>query len=501
MKDCFALVVGSSFSGSLLAWILQSHGRGVVLIDQTQHPRFAIGESTTPTADFLLRYLSDKWGLSELSALASFGSWQDTYPELVCGKKRGFAYYAHPSEKRFTDDRQHSRSLLVAASRDDYQSDTHWLRSSVDEWLFHKALDSGVKGYENTTIESAEFDTGTHRWTVVLNTADGASHRVNCRWIVDASGGSSGLRRHTGAEPDGNWMRTRTGAIYGHFRGVQPFARYAHQQSSDEMPLFDGDDSAQHHVLPNGWLWVLRFVNGVTSVGFVLKESEFPQRMDAVERQRLWIELCRRYPSIDEMLRSSELVSPTGGLCFASRLSRCNSAALGRGWLSLPTSFGFVDPLHSTGIAHALSGVSRVADAFLGPAANSQLLLEAYAIDVRTELEWLDTLVALCYRGLPSFEDFTALACYYFVSAIGFERDVSRNPGEWPRGYMLAKDERLRASAEEAFAVLRDRSHSAQKMADWVRASIEDWNDVGLLDPLFRNRIAHSGLTKPPQQT
>ena len=48
------IVVGSGFSGSLLAWILASQGRSVLLIDRSKHPRFAVGESSTPTADFLL---------------------------------------------------------------------------------------------------------------------------------------------------------------------------------------------------------------------------------------------------------------------------------------------------------------------------------------------------------------------------------------------------------------------------------------------------------------
>ena len=39
----FAVNVGSGFSGSLLAWILQRQGKEVVLIDRGTHPRFAIG--------------------------------------------------------------------------------------------------------------------------------------------------------------------------------------------------------------------------------------------------------------------------------------------------------------------------------------------------------------------------------------------------------------------------------------------------------------------------
>ena len=50
-------IIGSGFSGSLLAWVLASQGRRVIVIDAAKHPRFAIGESSTPIADLLLRAL------------------------------------------------------------------------------------------------------------------------------------------------------------------------------------------------------------------------------------------------------------------------------------------------------------------------------------------------------------------------------------------------------------------------------------------------------------
>ncbi|MEY4567785.1 MAG: hypothetical protein RLY14_2755, partial [Planctomycetota bacterium] len=50
-------ILGSSFSGSLLAWILASQGMRVLLLDRNKHPRFAIGESSTPVADYLVEWI------------------------------------------------------------------------------------------------------------------------------------------------------------------------------------------------------------------------------------------------------------------------------------------------------------------------------------------------------------------------------------------------------------------------------------------------------------
>ena len=47
-------IVGSGFAGSLLAMIARRAGRSVLLLEKGAHPRFAIGESSTPLADFKL---------------------------------------------------------------------------------------------------------------------------------------------------------------------------------------------------------------------------------------------------------------------------------------------------------------------------------------------------------------------------------------------------------------------------------------------------------------
>ena len=47
-------IVGSGFSGSLLAMIARRLGHRVLLLEKGKHPRFAIGESSTPLANLLL---------------------------------------------------------------------------------------------------------------------------------------------------------------------------------------------------------------------------------------------------------------------------------------------------------------------------------------------------------------------------------------------------------------------------------------------------------------
>ena len=47
-------IIGSGFAGSLLARLLALSGRDVVLLERDDHPRFALGESSTPLGNLAL---------------------------------------------------------------------------------------------------------------------------------------------------------------------------------------------------------------------------------------------------------------------------------------------------------------------------------------------------------------------------------------------------------------------------------------------------------------
>ncbi|MEX0994056.1 MAG: FAD-dependent oxidoreductase, partial [Balneolaceae bacterium] len=94
-------IIGAGFAGSLAALCLNNAGFRVQLIEKDRHPRFAIGESSTPIADMILRKLSDEYSLPWLKNFSRYGSWQKQYPEVTCGIKRGFSYYRHERNQPF----------------------------------------------------------------------------------------------------------------------------------------------------------------------------------------------------------------------------------------------------------------------------------------------------------------------------------------------------------------------------------------------------------------
>ncbi len=161
--DCDVIVLGSGFGGSLTALLLSRIGLRPVLIDRGRHPRFAIGESSTPVADLVLSDLCERYDLPRLKPLAKYGTWQRTYPELRCGLKRGFSYFRHEHGKTFEPAPAHANELLVAASSDDQHSDTHWHRADVDAFFASEVRREGLSFFEGV---EATVERVSHGWRV-----------------------------------------------------------------------------------------------------------------------------------------------------------------------------------------------------------------------------------------------------------------------------------------------------------------------------------------------
>ena len=74
--DVDVAVIGAGFGGSLTALLLQRVGLKPALIERGSHPRFALGESSTPLADFVLTQLAERYDLPRIKPLANYGAWQ-----------------------------------------------------------------------------------------------------------------------------------------------------------------------------------------------------------------------------------------------------------------------------------------------------------------------------------------------------------------------------------------------------------------------------------------
>src|SRR5437763_11564283 len=153
-------IVGSGFSGSLLAMMAKRLGRSVILLERGTHPRFAIGESSTPLANLLLEELGRRYELPRLLPLCKWGTWQSAYPGLGCGLKRGFTFYHHTFGERWVETPDRRNELLVAASPHDRIADTHWYRPDLDHFLIREAQSQGVEYVDRIKLETPKTSPG-----------------------------------------------------------------------------------------------------------------------------------------------------------------------------------------------------------------------------------------------------------------------------------------------------------------------------------------------------
>src|SRR5579884_3571595 len=124
-ERCEVAIIGSGFAGSLMARVLAVLGFHVVLLERGTHPRFAIGESTTPLANLSLERLARRYDMPDCRQLAAHGRWIESYPQLRRGLKRGFTFYRHHPGVSADAVRLAKERLLVAASPHAGVSDTH----------------------------------------------------------------------------------------------------------------------------------------------------------------------------------------------------------------------------------------------------------------------------------------------------------------------------------------------------------------------------------------
>lgn len=492
------IVLGSGFAGSLLATILSREGMSVATIDKARHPRFTIGESSTPAADLLLHDLATRHGLAELLPLTRFGSWRATCPQIACGCKRGFSYFWHGSGNDFRPTAEHDCELLVAASRSRDVADTQWYRPDVDEFLASVARRYGVATLEEAVVTGIEH-LKANRWSITLEQSRRTRH-LEADFIVDASGAAGALIGRLGIPDATDRLKTRSWSVYGHFDGVRPLAEWLADRDAASVDYpYPAEDSAVHHLFDNGWLWQLRFENRRTSLGFVF--AGLPPATRTADAAELWASSVAKRPVLEELLGRPRIARPPGRLFRTGRLQRMFSTGAGDDWAAMPHTIGFIDPLHSTGIAHSLSGVERVSRILLGNRASEAFA--GYSADVVEELAHIDRLVSGCYAGLADFRLFAAWSMLYFAAATTFELRRNESDAGEP-GFLCADDAAFNGIVREQFERLSSLvtpstppgETEVDKFRDRLRDAIGPFNSVGLFEPAVPNMYRYTAATK-----
>lgn len=459
-RDVDVAVVGSGFGGALVAMIAHRVGRSVVLLERGRHPRFVIGESSTPLANLLLEEIARTYDLPGILPLSKWGSWQRAHPEIGCGLKRGFSFMHHEPGAAFSTDAAHRNQLLVAASPRDEVADTHWYRPDFDHHVVRVAQRMGVEYLDEVRLEHAHMKDDGGRLT---GTRHGAPLDIRARLVIDASGARGFLHRALaqGEEPLDRMPETR--GLYTHFRGV---GRIAHRLAAASTGFpYPPDDAAMHHLFPGGWIWVLHFGNGITSAGASLTDTLADEiRID--DGASAWERLLARLPTVREQFAGATAIMP---FVHTARLSFRTTTMVGPRWAMLPSAAAFVDPLLSTGFALNLLGVQRLGQ--LVERFDEDSLAEdlrRYARRTLGEIDAAERLIAALWATMTDPELFAAVARLYFA-AVSFAETARRLGKPELAGSYLMHDHpafgpRLRACL--AGVPPRDRSARAALLRD-----------------------------------
>ncbi|MEJ7591296.1 MAG: hypothetical protein WKF77_07090 [Planctomycetaceae bacterium] len=525
------LILGSGFGGSLLALILARAGKSVAMVDRSRHPRFAIGESSTPLADRTLAQMVIRYGLPELRPLCHWGSWKREYAHVMCGKKRGFSYFDQTRNDDLNPGNFDAKRLLVSASVDDEHSDTHWLRSDVDQFVFELAQSSGVVAFQQCQYALSQHN---DQWTLegtAAGTADPSLRRresatdqqsihIQAPFLIDATGSPNGVLKFLNIPDHTHLLKTNSRSIFAHFASAATCERLLRDSliEVDQFP-YHCDDAAVHQVLPDGWMWQLRFDDDSLSAGFMIDErpeaNRVPQKFPTPTEEWNW--RIARSPFLSRQFQTAKIIRPESGLQSTKRIQRLAGQGAGRNWAAITNTVGFIDPLHSTGIAHTLFSISRLADILVttNDVAEREPRLRGYSDSLIEEIRFVDELVEGCYEAIPSFRLWCLWGMLYFAAATSMEQTPAATIGD--ASFLRANDAAFRSMLREArqklgvarrkaagehmsgtaLAVSEISGRQKQlpvasaiplmEFAGWLRSTIEPWNQVGLFDDACNN--------------
>ena len=485
MRSDFDLaIIGSGFSGSLLAMIARRTGRSVMLLDRSAHPRFAIGESTSPLLNLVIEQIASRYDLPRLKPLTTWGEWQRTYPQMVGGLKRGSTYFKHESGARYRAAPDRSNQLLVSACLNDEAADTHWLRSDVDYFLLQEAIASGADFLDQTELHSIELanDAGAR----LRGERRGRVVNLRARLIVDASGPRGFLSRALGLAERRFDDFPATQALYSHFIGVHRCDAMPDYEVTGNPPYppYPMDDAAVHHVFEGGWMWVLRFNNGVTSAGIAVTE-ETARELKLSEGEAAWRRFLARFPSIAAQFAEARAIRE---FTWAPRLAYRSEMAAGEGWAMLPSAAAFVDPLFGPGMPMSALGVERLGRLLEeNPDALNERLRE-YSRTTLVEADHTANFIAGCYAAFPQFELFTSLSMVYFAAA-GYCEMARRLGRNHLAQRFLAVDhpDFANSTARLSQILRRNDGFDSTLFHAQVKRKIDCLNVAGLCDPRKRN--------------
>lgn len=365
--DHDVIILGTGLGGTMLGAILARHGRRVLLVDAGSHPRFSIGEATTPDTSLRLKLLSRKYDVPEVDYLSEFYLLRD-HVGPSSGVKRGFSFLYHQPDRAHDPQRSHQ----FPTGAPPWGPDCHLFRQDTDAFMLAAAARYGARVRQSTRVETIDIcDAG-------VAIVDSTGRRSTAAYLVDAAGFRSPLANQMDLRGDPAAMRSNTRALFTHMVGVHPYERVG--EGPDRYGLiYPLSQTTLHHVFEGGWLYVIPFdnhpdaVNHLCSVGLMLDRDLHPET--GRDAQQEFFEFIGRYPSI---ARQFEQARALRGWVSTSRLQYWSPRTVGDRWLLLAHAAGFTGPLYSPGINLTVGVLDLLADELMVALDDGEFVAERF---------------------------------------------------------------------------------------------------------------------------
>jgi flavin-dependent dehydrogenase len=268
----------------------------------------------------------------------------------------------------------------------------HVERAKFDQFLLDNAAKKGVEVHRGARVLEVVFE-GERAVGIRLAPDSSVNAPANgepgdvirAKVLVDASGQAGMLgARFKLRQPN---PKFRKAAVWGHFRG------------SRRDVIDGGVMTVCLRTLSNrSWFWHIPLSNDVVSIG-VVADADYFFRPGAGTPDEIFAAEVADCPAMAQRLEGAEKVA---GLDVVKEYSYATSDSSGDGWVLVGDSWGFIDPIYSSGVWFALKSGQLAADAIIEGLQNgdtSGKQLGKWVPDFARGTAWVRKLAEAWYCG------------------------------------------------------------------------------------------------------
>jgi flavin-dependent dehydrogenase len=342
--DC--IVIGGGPSGSTTAALVADAGFRTLLLERDTEPRRKVGESLMPETYWVF----DRLGVLDAMKHGPFVQKVGVQFVSSSGKESSpFLFTKH-------DPRECGRTWHVERAKfDQFLLDNAAKKSAevhrgarVLEVLFEGDRATGVRLAPSEGEAAGEAASAAGPSAAAPPASQSSPEVLRAKVIVDATGQAGLLgARFKLRQPN---PKFRKAAIWGHFRGSR-------------RDVIDGGvmTVCLRSLSNRSWFWHIPLSNDVVSIG-VVGDADYFFQLGAGTPEEIFAGEVADCPAMAQRLEGAEKVA---GLDVVKEYSYATSNSSGDGWVLVGDSWGFIDPIYSSGVWFALKSGQLAADAII----------------------------------------------------------------------------------------------------------------------------------------